>query len=189
MAKEAEVSGWHSFDAINAPSFTNHIENATDLYISQHCQIETYFLWFRCTQKRENVEEINFFCSVIEWKSQFYFKVMLLCMFLKCAERKWENFCFKVKKNFVKSEKLCGFFMRERKKMGKFKVSTNWFNNFPSRLLMDNFQTLTTKDDQQIALNILNALREWKLAQVAQAFSSQHFFFAEYFFMTVDNQT
>lgn len=116
MAKEAEVSGWHSFDAINAPSFTNHIENATDLYISQHCQIETYFLWFRCTQKRENVEEINFFCSVIEWKSQFYFKVMLLCMFLKCAERKWENFCFKVKKNFVKSEKLCGFSMRERKK-------------------------------------------------------------------------
>lgn len=33
---------------------------------------------------------------------------------------------------------------------------------------MDNFHKLTTKDDQQIALNILNALREWKLAQVAQ---------------------
>lgn len=115
MAKEAEVSGWHSFDAINAPSFTNHIENATDLYISQHCQIETYFLWFRCTQKRENVEEINFFCSVIEWKSQFYFKVMLLCMFLKCAERKWENFCFKVKKTLLKA-KNCVVFPWEREK-------------------------------------------------------------------------
>lgn len=50
IAKEAEVSGWHSFDAINAPSFTNLVENATDLYISQHCQIETYFLWFQCTK-------------------------------------------------------------------------------------------------------------------------------------------
>lgn len=132
-------------------------------------------------KKEKMLRKLIFFCSVIEWKSQFYFKVMLLCMFLKCAERKWENFCFKVKKNFVKSEKLCGFSMRERKKMGKFKVSTNWFNNFPSRLLMDNFQTLTTKDDQQIALNILNALREWKLAQVAQAFSSQHFFLLNIF--------
>lgn len=67
-------------------------------------------------KKEKMLRKLIFFCSVIEWKSQFYFKVMLLCMFLKCAERKWENFCFKVKKNLVKSEKLCGFSMRERKK-------------------------------------------------------------------------
>lgn len=46
---------------------------------------------------------------------------------------------------------------------------------------MDNFQQLTAKDDQQIALNILNALREWKLAQVAQSLSSYYLFLLNIF--------